>query len=324
MRFLVMINSFGSTSCIHFIILNFMADKLIQQFLNTISADEWLAERGLGWLVSQRMIETISIVIGAVLVYYLGKMFLSWAVRYAIRSAAKHRSWHRKDIEKRETTLISLMQSFWRIITVGYVAAVVANRLFYFDLSPLFASAGIIGVALGFGAQSLVKDFLSGIFIIAENQYRVGDVVDVMGAIGTVERVGTRSTVIRDADGNVHYIPNGTIQHVINKTMGYSMSRFTLQLDPANDINVVTDIINKTGKKLASDKNWERKIIEPPAFVSVGDITGRSIDVIVAGKVQPSDQWAVTSEMRRRLLKEFDKQSVSLAVIPTSLGGNKK
>lgn len=300
-----------------------MADKLIQQFLNTISADEWLAERGLGWLVSQRMIETISIVIGAVLVYYLGKMFLSWAVRYAIRSAAKHRSWHRKDIEKRETTLISLMQSFWRIITVGYVAAMVANRLFYFDLSPLFASAGIIGVALGFGAQSLVKDFLSGIFIIAENQYRVGDVVDVMGAIGTVERVGTRSTVIRDADGNVHYIPNGTIQHVINKTMGYSMSRFTLQLDPANDINVVTDIINKTGKKLASDKNWERKIIEPPAFVSVGDITGRSIDVIVAGKVQPSDQWAVTSEMRRRLLKEFDKQSVTLAVIPTSLSSKK-
>ena len=75
-------------------------------------------------------------------------------------------------------------------------------------------------MALGFGAQSLVKDFLSGIFIIAENQYRVGDVVDVMGAAGTVERVGTRTTVIRDSEGNVHYVPNGTIQHVINKTMG--------------------------------------------------------------------------------------------------------
>ena len=300
-----------------------MTNKLIEQFLNASSADEWLSQHGLGWLVNQRMIETISIMIGAVLVYYLGKYFISWAVRYIIRSAAKHRSWHRKDIEKRETTLISLMHSFWRIITIGYVAAMVANRLFYFDLSPLFASAGIIGVALGFGAQSLVKDFLSGIFIIAENQYRVGDVVDVMGAVGTVERVGTRSTVIRDPDGNVHYIPNGTIQHVINKTMGYSMSRFTLQLDPANDISIVTTIINKVGKRLAAEKNWEKKIIEPPAFVSVGDITGRSVEVIVAGKVQPSDQWSVTSEMRRRLLKEFDRQSIALAVVPTSLGAKK-
>ena len=174
-------------------------------------------------------------------------------------------------------------------------------------------------MALGFGAQSLVKDFLAGIFIIAENQYRVGDVVDVMGASGTVERVGTRSTVLRDADGNVHYLPNGTIQHVINKTMGYSMSRFTLQLDPSSDISRAADIINETGQQLSKEKSWDKKIIEPPKFVSVGDITGRSVELIVAGKVQPSDQWAVTSEMRRRLLKEFEKQEIELAVIPTAI-----
>ncbi len=299
-------------------------DTLIQQILNASHADEWMTSHGLGWFVSPRMIETVSIVLGSVMVYYLGRLFIDWAIRYAIRSAARHRSWHRKDIEKRENTLVQLMRSFWRILMIAYVIAMIANKLFYFDLSPLFASAGIIGVALGFGAQSLVKDFLSGIFIIAENQYRVGDVVDVMGAIGTVERVGTRSTVIRDADGNVHYIPNGTIQHVINKTMGYSMSRFTLQLDPASDINEVTDIINKIGLKLSKEKSWEKKIIEPPKFISVADITGRSVEIIVAGKVQPSDQWAVTSEMRRRLLQEFEKEGIALAVIPTSLGPIKK
>ena len=265
------------------------------------------------------MVETVSIVIGAIIVYYFGRMFITWAIRYAIHSTAKHRSWHRKDIEKREKTLTQLIGSFWRITIIAYIAAMVANKLFYFDLSPLFASAGIIGVALGFGAQSLVKDLLAGIFIIAENQYRVGDVVDVMGATGTVERVGTRSTMLRDADGNVHYLPNGTIQHVINKTMGYSMSRFTLQLDPSTDISHAADIINETGQRLSKERPWDKKIIEPPKFVSVGDITGRSVELIVAGKVQPSDQWAVTSEMRRRLLKEFEKQEIELAVIPTAI-----
>ncbi|QCT40998.1 mechanosensitive ion channel family protein [Candidatus Saccharibacteria bacterium oral taxon 488] len=296
-----------------------MTDTLIKQLLNSSRFDEWMTEHGLGWLVSERMVETVSIVIGAVIVYYLGRIFITWAIRYAIHSTAKHRSWHRKDIEKRENTLTQLIRSFWRITIIAYIAAMVASKLFYFDLSPLFASAGIIGVALGFGAQSLVKDFLAGIFIIAENQYRVGDVVDVMGASGTVERVGTRSTVLRDADGNVHYLPNGTIQHVINKTMGYSMSRFTLQLDPSTDISRAADIINETGQQLSKEKSWDKKIIEPPKFVSVGDITGRSVELIVAGKVQPSDQWAVTSEMRRRLLKEFEKQEIELAVIPTAI-----
>ena len=296
-----------------------MTDTLIKQLLNSSRFDEWMTEHGLGWLVSERMVETVSIVIGAVIVYYLGRIFITWAIRYAIHSTAKHRSWHRKDIEKRENTLTQLIRSFWRITIIAYIAAMVASKLFYFDLSPLFASAGIIGVALGFGAQSLVKDFLAGIFIIAENQYRVGDIVDVMGASGTVERVGTRSTVLRDAAGNVHYLPNGTIQHVINKTMGYSMSRFTLQLDPSTDISRAADIINETGQQLSKEKSWDKKIIEPPKFVSVGDITGRSVELIVAGKVQPSDQWAVTSEMRRRLLKEFEKQEIELAVIPTAI-----
>lgn len=296
-----------------------MTDTLIKQLLNSSRVDEWMTEHGLGWLVSERMVETVSIVIGAVIVYYLGRIFITWAIRYAIHSTAKHRSWHRKDIEKRENTLTQLIRSFWRITIIAYIAAMVASKLFYFDLSPLFASAGIIGVALGFGAQSLVKDFLAGIFIIAENQYRVGDIIDVMGASGTVERVGTRSTVLRDADGNVHYLPNGSIQHVINKTMGYSMSRFTLQLDPSSDISRAADIINETGQQLSKEKSWDKKIIEPPKFVSVGDITGRSVELIVAGKVQPSDQWAVTSEMRRRLLKEFEKQEIELAVIPTAI-----
>ena len=293
-------------------------DALITRLLDATNIDEWLNGHGLGWIISQRVIETVSLVIGSIIVYYLGRILISWSIKHMFSASAKYRAWHHKDVEKRQKTLLQLIESFWRIIIMAYVAAMVANKLFLFDLSPLFASAGIIGVALGFGAQSLVRDFLSGVFIITENQYRVGDIVDIMGAAGTVERVGTRSTVIRDSDGNVHYIPNGTINHVINKTMGYSISRFTLQLEPSVDIAQVTEIINATGQALATEAKWKKKIIDPPRFVAVGDITGRSVELTISGKTQPSDQWAVTSEMRKRLLEQFEEQNISLSTLPTT------
>ena len=291
-------------------------DTLTKYILDSSNFDEWLKQNGLGWLMEQRFIEAWSTVIGAIIAYYIGRVLLKWGIKSVVRSTAKHRDWHKKDIEKRQETLIQLLRSFWRILMIAYALAVVANKLFLVDLSPLFASAGIIGVALGFGAQSLVKDFLAGIFIIAENQYRVGDVVDIMGAVGKVERVGTRSTVVRDTDGNVHYIPNGTIQQVINKTMGYSMARFTLAVAPDTDIDKVAKIIDKIGLKLASEEKWKDKVLEAPRYVMMGEFTATAINLIVSGKTQPSDQWSVTAEMRRRILEKFDQEGIEIGTIP--------
>lgn len=254
----------------------------------------------------------------ALVAYFVGTRLVALVVKRAVKGA-RHRSWHKKDIEKRQKTLVSLFTSIWRLIilvTAVYATLRVFNPNITSDLAPLFASAGIIGIALGFGAQSLIKDFLSGIFIISENQYRVGDVIDIEGFGGTVERIGTRSTVLRDVDGNVHYFPNGMIQHVINKTMGFSMARFTMLVHPETDVDDVSEIIDTVGKALAEEDGWKDKILDPPAFVSVGEITGSSIEVIAAGKTQPSDQWGVVAEMRRRLLEEFEKRSIRLAVTP--------
>jgi len=298
-------------------------DTLFQKLIHETPLNTWLTERQLDWLASAPVIDLINILVSTVVVYYIGRFFIAWGVRCFIHSAAKQRSWHKKDVEKREKTLIQMFSSFWKVVVIAYLVAIVASKVFKIDLSPLFASAGIIGIALGFGAQSLVKDFLAGIFIISENQYRVGDVVDIMGSVGTVERVGTRSTVIRDIEGNVHYIPNGTIQLVINKTMDYSVSRFVINVDPNSDIAEVIDIINQTGKELAVDEKWKKKIIEAPKFVYVDSITGYSIDLTISGKTMPSDQWSVTSEMRRRLLKAFDKKEISLATLPAIPLNNK-
>lgn len=278
-----------------------------QQWVQEIVA--WLGENGVDLAV---------ILIAAFTAYLAGTRIVTFIVKKAVKGG-RHRAWHKKDIEKRQKTLVGLFISIWRIIiffTVLYALLAVFVPNIGAALAPLFASAGIIGVAIGFGAQSLIKDFLSGIFIISENQYRVGDIIDIDGFSGTVERIGTRSTVLRDVDGNVHYFPNGMVQHVINKTMDYSMARFTMLLHPETDIDTVADIIDTIGKTLAEEEKWKDKILSPPAFVSVGEITGSSVEVIVAGKTQPSDQWGVVSEMRRRLLDVFEQQHIRLATTP--------
>lgn len=257
---------------------------------------------------------TIATIVMTTIFYYAGTMLVKYLVKKAVQ--AQGRSWHRKDIEKRQKTLSGLFVTIWRVLVIA-IGALILFRSFFPTVSfaPIFASAGIVGIGVGFGAQSLVKDFLSGIFIISENQYRVGDVVDILGASGTVERIGARSTVLRDADGNVHYFPNGMVQHVINKTMGYSKARFSIALAPTTDIDKAIKIINETGEKLAAESSWKAKIIEPPAFVSVDEFTASTISILISGKTQPSDQWSVTAEMRRRLLEAFEKHSIEFGTI---------
>jgi len=244
--------------------------------------------------------------------YYLGSMFMERIIKRTLHTTK--RNWPEKDIEKRQKTLLGLCKNIWRALVI--TGGTFALFSLFFDavaLAPLFASAGIVGVAFGFGAQSLVQDFLSGLFIISENQYRVGDVIDIEGASGTVERIGARSTVLRDADGNVHYFPNGMIQHVINKTMDYSMARFSISVHPSSDLEAVIAIINETGEKLSAETKWKSKIIETPSFVSIGEFTATSVSMLISGKTQPSDQWGVTAEMRRRLLFELEKNKIELS-----------
>jgi moderate conductance mechanosensitive channel len=262
--------------------------------------------------VNEHAINVVIILAVSLAFYTLGTTLLASAVNHTIKSARQH-SWHRKDLEKRQRTLVALFTNIWRVLIITIATLALFTNIFPgFSLAPLFASAGIIGVALGFGAQTMVKDFISGIFIISENQYRVGDIIEINDNTGTVERIGTRSTVIRDVDGNVHYFPNGMVQHVINKTMGYSMARFTIDVHPSTDIEKVIEIINKTGEKLASEEKWSNKILEAPSFVSVGEFTSNTVGLLVSGKTQPSDQWAVTAEMRRRLLRALEKNDITL------------
>ena len=257
-------------------------------------------------------LEIIIIIVVAIALYWVGPRVVMWLTRHAFVTTSQ-RTLPKKDLEKRHKTLGGLFANVWRIIIV-VIAGYTIFTHFFNDaaLAPLFASAGIIGVAFGFGAQSLVKDFLSGVFIISENQYRVGDIIEIDGFGGTVERIGVRSTVIRDVEGNVHFFPNGVVQHVINKTMGYSKVYFTITVAPDTNISTASDIINRIGEEISSEEKWQRKVIEPPHFDILGDFNASSISLVVSGKTQPSDQWALTAEMRRRILREFEKEHIEL------------
>lgn len=266
--------------------------------------------------IQNHLAAMLVIIITGVLAYYIGGKLLTRLVKSLVKTT-RHREWHHKDVEKRQKTLGAVARNIWHIfVVIVILIALFREGIDNADtiLAPFLASAGVVSVILGFGAQTVIKDFIAGLFIIGENQYRVGDVVEFSdNATGTVERIGSRSTVIRDIDGNVHYLPNGSITHVINKTMGYSMARFIITVDPTSDIQKISTIIDKTGKALAEEAKWKTKIMEPPAFVSVGEFTGTSLEIIVAGKTQPSDQWAVIAEMRRRLLKELEDADIKLA-----------
>lgn len=292
-------------------ILAYMTSAELNLFLDQAIA--WLRDPGIIVFV---------IIIAAVLLYQLIGAMIASVIRNTVRSHSLN-SLTQEDAKKRQNTLISLFSTFFKFLTVVIASMMVIQQVLpHIDFTPLFASAGIIGIALGFGAQSIIKDFLSGVFIIIENQYRVGDTVDIEGAAGTVERITVRSTVLRDFDGNVHFIPNGTIAHVVNKTMGFSKVNFSITIDPENDIDKVIRIINQTGEKLAGEKVWNKKILDAPQFWNIGNFTDVSLDVTVVGKTEPSEQWSVTGELRRRLLREFSKHDISLAHAP--VGFSKK
>lgn len=268
----------------------------------------------------KHLIDTSIVIAVGLVFYWIGPMVVNWLMTNVFVTHYQ-RTLHRKDLEKRQRTLTAMFTNVWRILVVAislYFASVAivgqdkAPTLF----APLFASAGIIGVAIGFGAQSIVKDFLSGIFIITENQYRVGDVIEIDGASGTVEQIGVRSTVLRDVDGNVHYIPNGMVQHVVNKTMGYSVSRFTVAVAPDTNIDAAAKQINQIGLKLMKEDDWKNKILEAPHYVMMGEFSSTAVNMIVSGKTQPSDQWAVTAEMRRRILEAFEREGIAIGTVP--------
>lgn len=213
--------------------------------------------------------------------------------------------------KKREETLIKISQNFFGIFI--WVAAILAilSRLGV-PIAPLITGAGIIGVAIGFGSQSLVKDIITGLFIIAENQFRIGDFICVDKYCGTVEDMTLRVTKLRQIDGTIHYVPNGEIKVASNKSKDYSKVDLKMSVGYKTDIKKLEDIINEVGDELAQDENFGMHIIDAPHFLRIDDFGDYSIKVHISGKVYPKKQYLINGEMRKRLKAIFDQEGIEI------------
>ena len=211
----------------------------------------------------------------------------------------------------RARTMGSLLKS----ITTGVIFAMLLLTVLDevgVSVAPLLAGAGIVGVAIGFGAQSLVKDFLSGIFMIFEDQYGVGDVVDLGEASGTIEAVGLRVTRLRDVNGTVWYVRNGEILRVGNMSQNWARTVLDIGVAYSADLDQVRRVLQEVAHDLWEDESFKGLIIEEPEVWGVESLTPDAVTVRVTLKTAPMEQWKVAREMRERIKDRFDTEGIEI------------
>jgi len=246
------------------------------------------------------------------IVAFFARKFSHIFVKKFIRKIIVSSLFRSKESErKREDTLIKIINSTISVVTILIAGLMILQELGV-DIGPILAAAGIAGLAFGFGGQYLIRDIISGLFIILENQYRVGDAVCFGETCGLVEDISLRMTTLRDLDGTVHHIPHGEIKGVSN--LSKEFSRVNLNVGIAYDSNLekVIAVVNKVGQELSEDIEWKDLIIKPPQFLRVDDFADSAIIIKILGETKPIKQWEVTGELRKRLKIAFDKEGIEI------------
>jgi len=248
------------------------------------------------------------VAVGAFVTLKFGDLFIEKTIRKLV--VADH--FLTKESErKRENTLIRIFTGVLNIMIIIIAAMIVLSELGV-NIGPLLAGAGIAGLAFGFGGQYLIRDIISGLFIILENQYRVGDVVCLDRTCGLVEDITLRMTILRDLDGTVHHIPNGAVTKASNLSKFFSRVNLNIGIAYNSNLEKVIKVVNKIGKEMAEDQKWKEYIIKPPQFLRVNEFADSAIIIKILGETQPLKQWDVTGELRKRIKIAFDKEGIEI------------
>jgi small conductance mechanosensitive channel len=213
---------------------------------------------------------------------------------------------------QRAETMGSVLKHIASIIILGTAVLTVLERL-TIPIAPLLTSVGIVGVAIGFGAQELVKDFIAGMFMLLEDQYGVGDVIDAGAAVGTVEAVTLRITRLRDADGRVWYVRNGTITRVGNESQGWSRATVDVPVAYTSDVPAVRDLLKATVEEMWEDPDFRSVIVEEPQVWGIEQISDTSVIFRISAKTLPSKQAEIARELRIRVKTALDRASIPIA-----------
>ncbi len=215
------------------------------------------------------------------------------------------------EIKKRMDTLDDLGATVIRVFILLIALVMILDQL-SLNIGPAIAGLGILGIAVGFGAQSLVKDYFNGALILIENQFSVGDVVTIADVSGSVEDFSLRRTTLRDLSGTVHTVPNGEIRVASNRTRVWARINENVQVAYDSDMDLVAATVNAVGQAMYDDPDWRRQLLEPPAMLRVQELADSGVTIKVLGSVRAAEQWAVAGELRRRLLAAFAEKGIEI------------
>jgi moderate conductance mechanosensitive channel len=213
--------------------------------------------------------------------------------------------------EQRAVTLAGIFKGVSRIVIV-LVAGLTVLGILGINTAPLIAGAGVAGLAISFGAQNLIRDFISGFFILLENQYRVGDVIRAAGVSGQVEDMNLRITVLRDMEGVAHFIPNGEIKVVSNLAKEWSRAVVNVGVAYKENLDRVVSVLNTVGKELSRDPIFGQGILEPPQVLGVENFGDSQVTLRIVTKTRPLKQWETARELRRRIKAAFDSEGIEM------------
>lgn len=273
----------------------------VAAIITPIAIEMWFLEHG---------ITILMIIFFAYLLQRMAKLAIPGIVERSITVRGKGRH-AREELTKRAQTLS-------HILSGATVALIAITALFMvlseigLDIGPLLAGAGVVGVAIGFGAQSLIRDLLNGLFILLEDQYNKGDVVRIADISGLVEEVNLRRTVLRDLDGIVHTIPNGEVKTASNYTKEWSRVNINIPVAYTEDLDRVMKVMNRVGKELSEDEIFGPMITGAPRALGVDDFADSGIEIKVLAETKPLMQWDVTREYRKRIKKAFDVEGIEI------------
>jgi small conductance mechanosensitive channel len=277
-----------------------LSEEGVYSVITVAMIQQWFLEHG------PRVL--IILLVGFVL-WYLLRRSLPLLVQ---RSMAKpKRGESREGMKKRADTIQSVFMGLGKMLIILLVIFMILSELAV-PIGPILAGFGIAGIAVGFGAQYLIRDLIAGIFILLENQYRVGDVAKVADITGLVEDITLRKTVLRDLDGIVHHIPNGEIKVASNYTRHFSRVNMDVSVSYDTDLDHAISVINRVGQELAEDPDWKWRIRTTPKVLRVNKLGDSGIEIKILGDVKPLEQWNIMGELRYRVKKEFDAEGIEI------------
>lgn len=253
--------------------------------------------------VAENLIRTGAVLVGGLIVY--------WLIIRSGRRLVKRASQKGPEYHERATTLwVVVRRLFLFVIIIAVILSILG--IWGFSLAPLLAAGTVVGAALGFGAQDLVKDMIAGFFILAEDQFRVGDVVTIAGTTGTVEDIQLRVTVLRDLEGNEHFVPNGHITVASNFTSKFAQPVIDVGISYDSDVDMALEILRRVLVELARDPEWGQYVTDEGEILGVNELGDSAVVLRARITTTADDRWAVRREAFRRIKKAFDAEGITI------------